>query len=123
VSPALRDRWERFGRVGALPVVAVTFAVLFVVVLLLDNPARRAVGCVLIAALLLHCLARPAGGARVFFLAGLPALIGTVVDDIIALPRWTALVFFPFALLLAWYEDHPDEDDEGADGPAREAAS
>jgi len=122
VSLGLRDRWEQVGHLRALPVVAVTYGVLFPVVLALDNPARRIAGCVLIGALVIHCLARPTGGWGVFFLAGLPAMTGTGLDDVLALPRWTGLAFLPFALVLAWFEDHPDEDDERSDRPARRPA-
>ena len=118
MSSALRDRWERVGALAALPVVAVTYGLLFPVVLALDNPARRTAGCALIGALVIHCLARPAGGWRVFVLAGLPAMTGTVLDDILALPRWTGLAFLPFALVLAWFEDHPDDSENiAAPGP------
>jgi len=120
VSPTLRERWRQLGRLPALGVVAATYAVLLPVVLAVDNPARRIAGCVLIAVLVSHCLARTAGGWRVFIIAGVTALLGTVLDDIIALPRWTGLLFGPFALVLAWFEDHPDED-ESSDQRAREA--
>ena len=104
-----RDGWERLGRLRALPAVGATYAVLFPLVLALDNPARRIIGCVLVGLLALYCLARPRGGWGVFFIAGVPALTGAVLDDVFALPRWTGLCFLPFALALAWYEDHPDE--------------
>ena len=106
------ERWRRLGALRAVAVVAAAYAVLFPVTLLLDNPARRIAGAILFAVLVAHCLARPAGGWRVFFLAGLPCATCTLLDDIIALPRETGLVLFPLALLLAWYEDHPDEQDD-----------
>lgn len=113
-SLSLRGDWERLGALRALPVVGAAYVVLFPVVLALDNPARRIAGGALVALLALYCLARPRGGMGVFFLAGVPALTSTVLDDVFALPRWTGLCFFPFALVLAWFQDHPDEPDEEA---------
>jgi hypothetical protein len=101
----------RLGALGALPVVLAGYAVLTPVTLAFDNPPRRIAGAILLAFVLAHCLARPAGGWRVFFLVGLSCITCTIVDDILALPRWVGLVFGPIALLLAWYEDHPDEDE------------
>ena len=106
------ERWRRLGALRAVAVVAAAYAVLFPVTLLLDNPARRIAGAILFALLVAHCLARPAGGWRVFFLAGLPCATCTLLDDIIALPRETGLALLPLALMLAWYEDHPDEPDD-----------
>jgi hypothetical protein len=110
----LADARRRLGRLPALTVVTVTYAALAPITLLVDNPARRIAGSILLALLVLHCLARPAGGWRVFFLAGVACMTCTILDDILALPREVGLGFGPFAVLLAWYEDHPDEDD-GAD--------
>jgi hypothetical protein len=109
MNGSLRDGVQRLGAVPALPVVAATFVVLAPVVLALDNPVRRIIGCALIAVVALYCLARPRGGWGVFFLAGVPALICTVLDGVFAWPRWTGLCFAPFALALAWYQDHPDD--------------
>ena len=122
LTEALVESQRRLGALRAVPVVAGAYAVLFLVTLLLDNPARRVAGCVLLASLVMHCLARPAGGWRVFWLAGIACATCTILDDILALPRWTALVFGPFAILLAWYEDHPDDAGTDADGPARRPA-
>jgi hypothetical protein len=105
----LAERWRRLGALRAVSVVAAAYAVLIPVTLLLDNPARRIAGAILFAQLVAHCLARPAGGWRMFFLTGLPCATCTLLDDILALPRETGLALFPFALILAWYEDHPDE--------------
>ncbi|MGH2841645.1 MAG: hypothetical protein ACRDKY_12560 [Solirubrobacteraceae bacterium] len=112
-----RDAWTRLGALPALPVVAGAYVVLFPIVLVLDNPARRIAGCVLIALLALYCAARPRGRAGVFFLAGVPALICTVLDDVFAWPRWTGLCFLPFAVALAWFQDHPDEPGEAVAPP------
>ncbi len=108
MTGSIRDARERLGALPALPVVACAYGVLFPIVLALDDPSRRIAGCVLIAFVALYCLARPQGGWGVFFLAGVPALTCTVLDDILALPRWIGLCFFPFAVALAWFEDHPD---------------
>lgn len=99
-----------------MPVVATSYAVLLPATLGLDNPARRIVGALLLACLILHCLARPAGGGRILALAGVTCATCTILDDIIALPRWTGLLFCPFALVLAWYEDHSDGQDLAAPG-------
>ena len=120
MTGALAERWRGLGALRAVPVVVDTYAVLFPVTLLLDSPARRIAGAVLFAVLVAHCLARPAGGWRVFFLAGLPCATCTILDDILALPRETGLAVLPLALILAWYEDHPDEED-GEFPSAREA--
>lgn len=112
MTETLAERWDRLGALRAVAVVAAAYLVLFPVTLLLDNPARRITGAILFALLVAHCLARLAGGWRVFFLAGLPCATCTLLDDIIALPRETGLVLFPLAMLLAWYEDHPDEQDD-----------
>jgi hypothetical protein len=112
MSEPLRERWERLGALPALPVVAGAYAVLFPVTLVLDNPARTTIGVALVVLLALYCLARPRGGWGVFVLAGVPALTCTVLDFVFALPRWTGLCFCPFALALAWFQDHPDEPDE-----------
>ncbi len=109
MSGTLRGRWTRLGALPALPMVAAAYVVLVPVVLLLDDPARVIAGCILVAFLALYSLARPGGGAGVFFLAGVPALTSTVLDDVFAWPRWTGLCFLPFAIALAWFEDHPDD--------------
>ncbi|MDX6690094.1 MAG: hypothetical protein QOG15_1551 [Solirubrobacteraceae bacterium] len=112
MSTAARDGLVRLRAVPTLPVIAATFAILFVLVFAVADPVRRIIGCVLIAGVAGYCLARRRGGLGVFFLAGVPALTCTVLDDVFAWPRWTGLCFAPFALVLAWYEDHPDEPDE-----------
>lgn len=112
MSGSLRDAWARLSALPALPAVAGAYVVLFGVVLALDNPARRIIGTVLVACLAAYSLARPRGGWGVFFLAGVPAMTCTVLDDVFAFPRWTGLCFFPFAVALAWFEDHPEEADE-----------
>lgn len=119
MSAAAHHRLEQIGALRALPVVAVTYALLLPIVLALGEPARRIAGCLLIAALVVHCLARPSGGWAVFFLAALPAATGSVLDDVIALPRWLGLCFLPFALVLAWFQDHPDEPHEDGVVPGR----
>lgn len=111
MSAAAREGLGRLRAVPVLPVVAVTFVVLVPVVFGFDNPVRRILGCAIVAAVALYCLARPRGGLGVFFLAGVPALTCTVLDGVFAWPRWTGLCFAPFALALAWYQDHPDEPD------------
>ena len=110
MTEALAVRWRELGALPALTVVVASYAILFPVTLLLDNPARRIAGAILFALLVAHCLARPAGGWRVFFLAGLACATCTLLDDIFALPRETGLGLFPLAVILAWYEDHPDDE-------------
>jgi len=112
MTGSVRDAWARLSGLPALPIVAGAYVVLFPVVLALGNPARRIIGSVIVALLALYCLARPRGGWGVFFLAGVPALTCTVLDDVFAFPRWTGLCFVPFAVALAWFEDHPDNPDE-----------
>lgn len=109
MTEQLALRWRELGALPALTVVVASYVVLFPVTLLLDNPARRIAGAILFALLVAHCLARPAGGWRVFFLAGVAVATCTLLDDILALPRETGLALFPLAVILAWYEDHPDD--------------
>jgi len=112
MTRTLADRWRRLGGLPALHVVVGSYAVLFPITLALDNPARRIAGSILLASLVLHCLARPQGGWGVFFLTGVACATCTIVDDILALPRETGLALFPLAVMLAWYEDHPDEEEQ-----------
>lgn len=109
MSGSARERWEQLGALPALPVVAGAYIVLFPIVLALGDPARVTAGCVVVAFLALYSLARPLGGAGVFVLAGIPALTSAVLDDVFAWPRWLGLCFVPFAVALAWYQDHPDD--------------
>jgi hypothetical protein len=112
VSTSALASWQRLGGLGALPVVAGAYVVAFPIVLVLGDPARVIAGSVLAVLLALYCLARPVGGWGVFFLVGVPVLISAVLDDVFAWPRWIALCFCPFAVGLAWFQDHPDEPDE-----------
>jgi hypothetical protein len=117
MSGSLRERWQRLGALPALPIVIGAYVVLFPVVLALGDPARAILGGLVVVIVAVYCLARPHGGGGVFVLAGVPALTSAVIDDYFGWPRETGLFFFPFAVALAWFADHPDEEDEPMESP------
>ena len=94
----MTDAWRRFGRLPAAPVVGVYFTVALAMALALGDAATW-VGVGLTALFVLYCVARPAEGVNVFFIAAAPGALATLAHDIVGTPRWLGVVLVPFALL------------------------
>jgi hypothetical protein len=100
----------RLGRVRALPVVVVEYAISILAVVILAKSAATVVGVVLLVLLTLYCFARPHGGWSVWGAAAAPAAVGSIVSTFGG-PRWVGLFVIPITLLMlgALDQDTPEE--------------
>lgn len=109
---AIRRAWSRFGALPALPFVVLFFVVTGVATLTTDQTTSTVVGVVLVALLLVYCVARPAGGTDLFLYVAAPNAGWQMAKDLFGAPYWVYLALLPIALIGAWNVDHPDEQDE-----------
>jgi hypothetical protein len=99
----MRGLWRRFGRLHAVGVLCVWFALVATVALGASPPDALLAAAT--ALLVLYCIARRRGGWNVFWIAIAPHAISSLLHDIAGTPRWIAALLIPVALLVAWSDE------------------
>ena len=115
--------WDRFGRLPAVPMVAGSLALQFVIGLTLPLPISAVLGLVVGLAFVAYCAARPAKGWAVFWAAALPQCGSMFLHDITGVAQWwlyAALI--PLAALAAAEEDREAHEEQAAAHEAGSAA-
>jgi hypothetical protein len=97
--------WRSFGRLPALAVVAVLYALLLLTGVTLGVSVAESVGVGLLSAFLLYCFARPRGGWEVYLLALLPGATAWLLNVLPSAPGWIGLLLVPVSLWMARTED------------------